>query len=458
MIRLTLKEIIEATGGELLAGSLKNSVRGLSIDSRTIRDGEYFIAIKGKNFDGHDFIDDALEKGAGGIIAEKEHERSIHGEVKNLLLVDNGIRAMGSIAELIRTHINIPVFCITGTNGKTTTKDFITQILSARYNVHKSPESYNNLIGLSLTMFTLDHAHDALVLELGTNHPGEISRLAEISRPQVAIFTNIGDGHLEAFVDRQGVFVEKTSVLDLLPPEGLAILNRDDAFLCRTSVRGVAKKFYGMDAGSDFRIANVVEQDDGYIFKVNDEEYFAPIEGVHNIYNVAAAIAASKHMGLEYDEIKEQVSRLEMPKMRLEKVAVNNVLFINDSYNSNPSSFECALDVLLNSSKERTKIVVAGDMMELGDTAEEFHRMIGRSIAGKNIDYLITMGQMALHTQEGAMEFGMDKERVMSAAGHEHAAMLLEKLSAEDTVVLLKGSRNSRMEEVLKCFTTCSTR
>ncbi len=458
MIKLTLKEIIEATGGELVRGSHKDSVRGLSIDSRTIRKGEYFIALKGKNFDGHEFINVALENGAEGVIAEKGNENSIPSEVKTLLLVDDAVQAMGNIARLIRGQVNIPVICVTGTNGKTTTKDFLAQILSARYNIHKSPDSYNNVIGLSLTMFTLGHMHDALVLELGTNHTGEIARLAEIARPQVAIFTNIGEGHLEAFVDREGVFVEKTSLIDLLPEDGLVLLNKDDAYLRRASTRGVTKKFYGMGSGADFRINDVVSREDGCTFKLNEEEYFAPVVGEHNIYNVAAAIAAAKHLGLEFGAIRKSVSLLDMPAMRLEKVMVNNVLFINDSYNANPGSFECALKVLLNSSKGKTKIVVAGDMMELGNKTEEFHRVVGKSIAGKEIDYLIAIGRWGRQIVEGAMEFGMDEQRVMLADGHEHAAAILEELSEEDPVVLLKGSRNSKMEEVLKCYTTCSTR
>lgn len=458
MIKLTLREIVEAAEGEMICGSGKNSVRGISIDSRTIRQGEYFVAVKGKKFDGHDHIDDALEKGAEGVIAEASYERGIRHQVKNLILVDDSVKAMEDIAGLVRSHVNIPVFAITGTNGKTTTKDFLAQILSSRYSVHKSPASYNNRIGLCLTMFGLDHRHEVLVLEIGTNHPGEIAHLGKIARPHVAVFTNIGDGHLEAFIDRQGVFTEKTSLIDFLPAEGLVILNADDAFLSRASVRGVAKRFYGTKDGSDYKMTNMTPVPEGYSFNLNEEEYFAPVDGAHNVYNAACAIAAAKHLGLSYPEIRSAVGRLELPALRLQKVQVGNVLFVNDSYNANPSSFECALDAFNKIAEGKNKVVVAGDMMELGKTAEEYHRVLGRSIAGKNFDHLITMGQWAKQIQEGAVEFGMDENSVMRADDHEHAAMLLEKISDGDTAVLLKASRSSRMEEILKCFTSCSTR
>lgn len=458
MVKLTVKDIEVFSGGRIVSGKPADIVPSFSTDTRNIIPGSTFIAIKGKNFDGHDYVREALEKGARGAIVESGVGLAEAGKDKHLIVVDDATEAMGRIAAGIRSRAEIPFICITGTNGKTTTKEILSHVLSSKFKVLKSKKSFNNIIGLSLTLFDLDPSHEVAVLELGTNHPGEIPKLASIARPHMAIITNIGDGHLEFFGDRRGVFIEKASLLDLLPPSGMAFLNKDDELLSRVAKTDAGKKFYGKGEGVDFRIGGLDRRADGYGFSVNGRDYFLPLEGEHNVYNAAAAIAASEYFGLTPEEIRESLSKVLLPEMRLQKVRSGGVVFINDSYNANPNSFECALKVLVKDPFALKKGVVAGDMMELGARTEEFHRMLGRSIAEKGIDFLITIGPNARHMIDGAVCSGMGKDRAVEAGDHRSAADMLRSFAGPDTVVLLKGSRSSRMEEVLKCFTTFCTR
>jgi len=452
MIELTVKDIARVTGGRFFSKKKETVIKGFSIDSRTIAPGQFFIAVKGENFDGHDFVGDAADKGAAGLVVEHSLKALPMEKVDHVIVVEDVREAMGMIAAQIRSRVDIPVICVTGTNGKTTLKGILSRILSSGYSVLESRKSYNNVIGLSLTLFDLDPSHDMAVLELGTNHPGEIAELARIARPSVAIITNIGDGHLEYFVDRGGVFKEKMHLLDFLPPSGVAFLNKDDVFLSGVDRQGIVKKFYGLSDGCDFRISDVVKRGNGYGFSLNEKEYFIPLAGEHNVHNAAVAIAAAEHSGVNYENIRKKLEEVSLPEMRLESVDVDGMMFINDSYNANPDSFECALRTLQAGSAGRYKGVVAGEMLELG------HRMIGRSIADKGIDFLITLGISAGHMIKGALESGMEKERVLCAKSHEEAAEMVRRMARPGTVVLLKGSRASRMEEVIKCFTIFCTR
>jgi UDP-N-acetylmuramoyl-tripeptide--D-alanyl-D-alanine ligase len=458
MIRLTVRDIVQATEGKLLSGSGNAVVGGLSVDSRTIKPGEFFIAIRGSNFNGHDFIPDAAEKGASGLIVEQLPDPACLGKIDHLIVVGNAREAMGMVAAEIRKRVNIPVVCITGSNGKTTVKNILSSILSVRHSVLNSKKSYNNILGLSLTLFDLDQSHDVAVLELGTNHPGEISELARIAGPHMAVITNIGDGHLEFFASREGVFVEKMSLLNFLPDTGMVFLNKDDRLLARAGTRDVMKKFYGMSPGCDFLITRLFREKEGYGFFLNGNRFFLPLEGSHNVYNAAAAIAVAEYFGMSHKDMQGALETVSLPEMRLEKVNVDGLVFINDSYNANPDSFECALKVLQDNGAGGPKGVVAGDMLELGSGSDEFHRMIGRSIVGNGVDFLITLGSKARHIAEGALESGMEKSRVLCAASHEDAAEMVRQTADPGTVILLKGSRATRMEEVLKCFTTSCIR
>lgn len=459
MISITVKDIIEAAGGELLSGDPGEVARGFSIDSRTVQPGEFFIAIKGKNYDSHDFLPEAIERGARGVIVDRRQADNLKSTEINVILVDDTSGAMGMIAGRVRDLSKIPVIAITGTNGKTSVKDMLGHILSDKYKVLKSKKSYNNIIGLSLTFFDMDDTHDIAVVEIGTNHPGEVAQLSGIARPNAVIITNIGDGHLEALGDREKVFREKIRILDFLSPAGIAFMNKDDEFLKSVSSSDNTIKFYGTSSDSDYTVTNIKKKKNGFKFFLNAKEFFLPLEGEHNISNAAAAIAVSSHFGVNSRSIKRRLEEVSLPTGRLEKVNIDGFIFINDSYNANPSSFECALRVLEDSKDGKVKGVVAGDMMELGERSGEFHRLLGESIASRGIDFLVAIGERREEIATGAISGGMQENRIFLGETHEDAADMVRHVAGSGgAVVLLKGSRAAKMEEVLRCFTISSTR
>ena len=459
MIELSVSEVGDASGAELHAKYPAQRITGFSTDTRTIKPHEYFVAIKGNNFNGHDFIQKAIEKGAGGVIAEKHPGRDLIGRVDQLILVDDTTRALGDIAGYIRQKKRIPVISITGTNGKTTLKEMLYQVLSSRFKPLKSAGSYNNIIGLSLTMFELEDIHDIAVLEIGTNHPGEILALADIASPDMAVITNIGMGHLEFFKNKEGVFKEKISLVEKLKDGGTAFLNGDDEYLARfRTSKKIEVKYFGSSPSSDFRISGISRRDNGHAFCVNEDEFFIPLEGAHNVYNAAAAVSIASHLGMDHASIRKGLENIVLPKMRLEKTVRGGITFINDSYNANPDSFESALVVLKELAVKGKKIVIAGDMLELGEGSDQLHRKVGASIAKKGVDLLITVGKRAKFIASGAIEFGMDKNMVFSTDEKKEAARAVRDRASSSDVVLLKASRGVKLEEILECFTTCCSR
>lgn len=458
MIDLNITNITEITDGKLLSDAPDRPVKGFSIDSRTIGSGEVFIAVKGENFDGHDFLEEALRKGASAVIAEKLPEKEFCTKTGSVVIVRDARQAMADIAAEIRRRVDVRVICITGTSGKTTVKDILAHLLAPRYKVLKSKKSYNSVIGLSLTLFDLDPSYDVAVLEIGTNRPGEISYLAGIARPDIAVITNIGEGHLEFLGDKEHIFREKTGFLRDLSADAKVFLNGDDEFLAR-GVAGCAEKmFYGFSLGNDFLITDVLMKENGHDFLVGGDAFFMPMEGRHNVYNAAAAIAVAKYIGIDTEGIRTALETVPFPDMRLERKVIDDIVFMDDSYNANPDSFECALETLKDARAAGKRGVVAGDMMELGQRSEELHRKIGRSIAGKGMDFLIVVGDKADFIADDAIRSGMSAESVLRARDHEHAAEILRETVTSGSIVLVKGSRAAKMEEVIRCFTNSYTR
>lgn len=458
MIDISIKEVVALTGGELLRGDPDTLLKGLFTDSRETSPGKTFVALSGERFNGMDFIPDALKKGARGVITDGKAVKDSFTSAEHLILVRDTRKALGDIASGIRKKLDLSVVCVTGTNGKTTVKDFLAALLSARFNVLKSERSFNNIIGLSLTLFRAERAHDIAILELGTNHPGEISGLAAIARPDVAVITNVGRGHLKFFKDTESVFKEKISLLNALPDDGIAFMNGDDSLLSKTKKGGHGISFYGRSDGVDLRITDVAREDPGYSFIFDGESYRVPTEGLHNVYNASAAIAVARHFGVTADEIRQKLTEVRLPDMRLEKTTVNGLIFINDSYNANPDSYLSALDMLKEQQSSGKKIVVSGEMMELGPASGAMHQMVGGRIAQAGVDFLVVVGNKAAALADGAIRSGMAEEKVFFADDHGEAARhILDNCSPGDTI-LLKGSRGSKMEEVLKCFTISFTR
>ena len=450
-----LGDILNAVNGKLIAGDLSAEIKGFSIDSRQVSSGELFLAVKGGKFDGHDFVDAALQQGALGVIVS-DVDKVKNKSADNIIQVDNTLDALKSVSSFIRDKAGIPFICVTGTNGKTTVKEILKQILSVKYKVLSSKRSFNNVFGVALTLFDLKPEHEVAILEIGTNSAGEISELAGIIEPDIGIITNIGYGHIEAFKDLRGVLREKTALLDHVKENGIAIMNKDDELLAEFIHGHCRIRYFGTVNGSDFFISGVDRKDTGYNFLINGQEFYLPVYGEHNIYNAAAAICASDHLKIDYSDMKKALEKVSLPEMRLSKLMVDNILFINDAYNANPSSFLSALNVVKYEVKAPKKGVVAGDMLELGESSKELHSHIGKRIAELDMDFLIGMGDGASIMVDAAVDAGMSKEKTKKVKSHKDAAVVLRKFADRESAVLLKGSRKSRMEDVVTCFMNCS--
>jgi UDP-N-acetylmuramoyl-tripeptide--D-alanyl-D-alanine ligase len=444
-----IADLIKATNGSLCFGNKDSFVRGVSIDSRTLKKGEAFIALKGDKFDGNDFIDIVLRKKAACIITEKRIKQRVNIPV---IRVKNAIYALGDIARFNRDKFNIPVIAVTGSNGKTTTKDLIAWILSSKLKVLKNEGTKNNHIGLPLTLLKLDSSYDVAVLEMGTNHFGEIRYLGGILKPNIGVITNIGPSHLMHFKDLNGVFKEKSDLLKLLDSPAIAILNADDPFLCRMLKNSTHKQLrlgIGIKNKCEFRAYPVQDLSDRSRFRVNKRFKFAlNVPGHYNIHNSLAAIAVSRVLGFKYPDIALWLSRFNLPKGRLNFVTTGGLRFIDDTYNANPLSLKQALGVLERFKTRGRKIAVIGDMLELGRESKVIHiKAIEETL--KICDILITVGKINRSSLKEARLYG--REVYSSCSSVKAREILFKKVQAKpNDIILVKGSRMMHMEEVLK--------
>jgi UDP-N-acetylmuramoyl-tripeptide--D-alanyl-D-alanine ligase len=364
---------------------------------------------------------------------------------------------MWDLAGFVRRTSHVPIICITGSNGKTTVKEMIYNLISSEYKVLKTPFSYNNKIGISLTLFQLDQSHEIMIFEIGTNSPGEIRTISRALVPDIVVITNIGNSHLELLGDINGVFEEKISVLDNLVPGGTAYLNKDDEKLKDVRSQLCKIEFFGENGDSDHLIENILKEDRGYSFALDDKVFYMPVEGEHNIKNAAAAICVARKCTMEYEGIKKSLAKMRLSAMRLEKIEVEGVTFINDAYNANPDSFRCAIDYFNMIDSSGKKIIIAGDMLELGKASHMLHEEVGRNIDHQNVDILITVGEYAASIADGATRSGMDQAHIFKTQDINSAAKLLNDISEKSDMILLKGSRAKKMEEIIKCYTTYCT-
>lgn len=443
MTVLTVDDIITATDGEMISRNAE-SITGICIDSRKVQGGELFIALKGERFDGHAFVSQALEKAAGALV-HTPGIPTVPG--KTIILVRDTLRALQDIARFIRSRRVLPVVAVTGSNGKTTTKELIAAILGTEYRVLKNAGNLNNHIGLPLSLTKLSDEDQLIVLEMGASGPGEIRALCEVARPDYGVLTNIGSAHLEGFKDIETVRAAK---LELLETAGVAVVNADDRFLMegvQQSGFGGSVKSYGITSPSDVRATDITLHDRGSDFRIHFEETHsvavsAPLSGMFNIYNILAAASIGYLFGIEPARMKGAIEAFTGVPMRMEIREVNGVKIISDVYNANPESMEAALRELRRIGKRRL-IAVLGDMLELGSYEEEAHRQVGRIMSDLSVDILIAVGpSMAL----AASEFRGRSYRVGSA---EEAGALLKTLWETGDTVLMKGSRGMHMERVL---------
>ena len=456
MERITLKEAVTFSGGKLISASLDSAVLNISTDTRSLSAGDLFVAIKGGSFNGHDFVKEALAKGASGVVVSED---GFEGLIANVIKVADTLEALKGLARnYVKKFPKLKVVGITGSNGKTTTKDMAAHILSGKFKVLKPEGSFNNAIGLPLTCFKLDSSHDAAVLEYGTNHRGEINYLAGIVSPDIAVMTNIGRTHLEHFPGGMDeIFEEKFDLVRNLKDDGTAVINADDLFLKKVSEAACLMKVatFGLDNPSDVRASGIRELGEGgfsFIISAGNEkaEIRLSVLGRHNIYNALAAAAAGFVLGLDLKVIKERLESWQPVSFhRLARFNAGGVLIIDDAYNANPDSVRGALEAI-KGLKGGRKLAVLGDMAELGTEGGKLHLETGRLAAKSGLDFLVTVGDLSSGINEGALESGMPKKKLLHFKDRTEAAKAVLKLVKPGDVVLVKGSRRMKLEEVVE--------
>jgi UDP-N-acetylmuramoyl-tripeptide--D-alanyl-D-alanine ligase len=449
-MKLPLSRVAEFLGA---SGEFDHQARalGYSIDSRTIQAGELFFAVKGDRMDGHDFVAPALEKGAVGAVVRKD-QLARYPVITDLLAVDDTLEALQTLGAAVRRLWGKPLVGVTGSTGKTTTKDAIAHVLSQRFRVLKSEGNLNNHFGLPLMLLRLEAEHDVAVIEMGMSHAGEIAALARIAQPEIGVVTNVAPVHLEFFDSVADIARAKYELIASLPAGGTAILNADDEYASQfgRDFHGKVVR-YGMNAAADVRAENVqVRGTAGSVFDVvaggcRNRATLAMV-GVHNVYNALAAVTVGLERGVTPSEAVGALATMVPPDKRGQVVQVGNITAINDCYNSNPKALDAMVDALAAMPAKR-RIVVAGEMLELGPAGEEMHRQSGRHMAGQKIDWLVGVRGLAKAMVEAARAAGVRAEFV---ATPEEAGEWLVRETRDGDVVLLKASRGVKLERALE--------
>ncbi len=455
MIRYTVDDIVKASGGrgsERITALSDTVLTAVSTDTRSIESGAAYFAIKGENFDGASFVRDALGKGAALAVVNADSA----DEYSDLpvVAVEDTVKALGDVARDYRSRFEGRVIGITGSSGKTTSKEMITAVTSRVMNVHATRGNLNNHIGLPLTVFGLEESHDCAVIEMGMSAAGEIRWLGGIAQPHVGVLLNVGPAHLEFFDSIEGIADAKMELLETIDPNGIAIINGDDALLKPAFERyqGTTLSF-GFGENCEVRAESYVIDDNGCVsFRVREHAIHLSVPGKHMVYNALAAFATGSMLGIDSAVMADALSSFTAPNMRMEIVEKKGVRFLNDSYNANPMSMKSALEVLRSIGLENggRRIAVIGTMLELGDTSEEAHREIGEAYGGAELGMLCCVGEMAETYRNGAVAAGMDSNTVHCFGDSGEAARFIEEEKGTGDVILVKGSRGVRMETILE--------
>ncbi|MCD8005204.1 MAG: UDP-N-acetylmuramoyl-tripeptide--D-alanyl-D-alanine ligase [Oscillospiraceae bacterium] len=450
---ITLREILQAVDGRLLGEDvpLETAVNRVDTDSRNIHPGSLFLPLVGERFDGHDYIRQALTDGAAGCLTDREPEDRIPG--KFYIQVGGTQRALRDLARWYKSRFSIPFIAITGSVGKTTTRDMVAAVLGERYRVLKTQGNFNNQVGLPLTLLRLERSHEICVLEMGMNHTGEIDYLSAIVEPDVAVITNVGDAHIENLGSRKNILQAKCEIFHHMKPEGLAVLNGDDELL--VTLRQTLKRpilWCGRDSACDFRAAHVESDGERLIHcKVTTPDSAFDLEipalGHHMIYPALTALAIGRYFGLTEQEMVRGVRHFAPTKMRMNILRRGEgIVILDDAYNANPQSVRAALQVLADSRGKR-KVAVLGDMLELGPLAPALHGGIGEFAAQSGVDCLVCVGELSRYIADAAGEGGM--KEVYWRPNKKEALAVLEQVVKPDCTVLVKASRGMAFEEIV---------
>ena len=451
MKNMTPCRIAEVCGG-IYHGRKETGIReieSITTDSRQAAEGCLFVAVKGERVDGHDFIPSVFEKGAACVVCEREPEHPSGSWIQ----VKSSLQAIKDMAEFYRKQLDIQVVGITGSVGKTSTKEVIASVLSEKYRLLKTLGNFNNELGLPLTVFRLREEHQIAVLEMGISDFGEMHRLSKIARPDVCVITNIGQCHLEYLKDRDGVLRAKSEIFDFMQPEGRIVLNGDDDKLSAVQeVKGVNPLFFGVESGREIYADEIEPRGlKGIRCRIHaGEESFGvqiPIPGFHMVLNALAATAVGISMGLTTEQVKSGIEKLQSLGGRFHMIEKGDMLIIDDCYNANPVSMKASLDVLKDA--ERRTVAVLGDMFELGENEASLHREVGVYAGEKGINLLICTGELSSHMAEAAIRAG-GCETVVHVPNLERLMEVLPRLVQGDDTILVKASHGMHFEKVVE--------
>ena len=450
MHKLTLAEIVRVTAAQ--ANSDDEIIfEGVTTDSRKITAGVLFVALKGERFNGEDFAADALKKGAAAVLVSKNFAQDVDGVV---LKVDDTLTAYRQIAGSWRNRFDIPVVAVTGSNGKTTTKDLTAAVLTQLGHVLKTSANFNNEVGVPLTLLQLNANHKAAVVEIGMRGLGQIAELAIYVKPTIGIVTNVNETHIELLGSIENIARAKGELVNAIPAGGTVILNADDphvAAMKNSVADGVKVITYGLESPADVTAKNFligsISTEFVLTYAGTEYDFEIPMLGRHNVSNALAAVAAGLSLGLTIDEIQRGISTLTTTKMRFEVIRRDGLTIVNDAYNASPASMRVALRTTAEIYDGR-KIAVLGDMLELGDVSERLHREVGAELVKNNFDTLIALGELGKFIAEGARDAGLTN--VYFVGSHEEAAQKILELVEHGDTILFKASHAMHMEKIIE--------
>jgi UDP-N-acetylmuramoyl-tripeptide--D-alanyl-D-alanine ligase len=443
-MQVTLAQVQAATGAQITTGAAGETlISGWSIDSRTVAPGDLFFAIKGEHLDGHAFVDAVLARGAAAAVVSQTGARG------TLLLVRDTLEALQSLARWARRRWNRQIVAVTGSAGKTSTKDIIAALLGVRFNVGKNEGNLNNHIGLPLSILRLPDDAEVAVLEMGMNHAGEIRQLVSIAEPQHGVVTNVGYAHIENFASIDGIAAAKRELIEGLPADGVAILNADDALVAEFGASHSGRSLtYGFSPHAEIRAVNAEIAADRGEFTVDGIRFHTALAGRHSVSNILAGIAVASVLGIQPTELVPAVANLTPGKMRGERKVWRAATVLNDSYNSNPEAARHMLDVLRNEPAQR-RIAVLGEMRELGQMSEQLHRELGSYAVQAGIDVVLGIHGAARFIVESALAAGARPDATFFFDDPEVAGDFLKDFVKAGDAILFKGSRGTKVETAL---------
>lgn len=452
-MRILISDIKKLNGVEIINQKLFKKISDVSIDSRKLKPGDLFFAIKGENFDGHDFIDEVISKGASAVVIEKKYLEKFKDKNYPLVVVEDTTKALGELARIYRDKFDVKVIGLTGSNGKTTTKEMIAEILSQKFKTLKSEGNLNNNFGVPLNLFRLQKSHEVAVIEMGINHFGEMGALCEIANPDFGLVTNIGTAHIEFLKSREGIAEEKGELFKyLIRKNGFGFINSDEK-LIKEQAKGLKRKLtFGFNSKADVRgkiisLNNLAQPVLKVTYRNKSVVINLPTFGIHTAQNALSAAAVGLKFGVSLKKIKSALEAFKSYDKRMQVIEIGGYTIINDTYNASPESMKMAIQTMSMMKGYFQKVAVLGDMLELGEFSEKFHRELANYLKENGIQKVFFFGEFTKSSFEEALKLECDAKHFDDK---KQIADEIKKTIPEGSLILLKGSRKMKMEEIIE--------